>query len=60
MTDANQQFDRPEKLDPKKVAEAMRQATPVSAFDQAMEKARGFHQYYEGVLSPEPLHPLRE
>ena len=57
MTEAQQQIERP-KLDPKLVAEVVRSATPLSAYDQAMKKARGFHEYYQGTVSNEPLRPL--
>ena len=39
-------------LDPKKVAEAVRDGSPpLSPFEEAMKKARGFHEYYQGTLT---------
>tara|TARA_Y100000310_G_scaffold164484_1_gene164259 strand:+ start:670 stop:879 length:210 start_codon:yes stop_codon:yes gene_type:complete len=46
-------------LDPQEVQRAIRKAIPISKFDQAMENARGFHQYYEGHLSSECLTRLQ-
>ena len=47
-------------LDPRKVAQVVREASPVSEFEKAMEKARGFHSYYEGRLDNDVLTRMDE